>query len=226
MAEEKDKNGNGGEKDPEKEAAEALKAKRKEALDKRTADAEKAAAEESERRAAAARAAEAESTYGVDVSGIEDEGLRKEVGDALEDGKKMRQNAAQLAEYGINQARRAAALEIAIELGMLDSVKEIEASLRGARTPKELELASREVRLELASEEASAGSKKDDDEPSEEKGGGGRRFDTGRGRGSNQAAELVKKINDIDPTDPESAKKLDELYGQVQEAQARFSGVK
>lgn len=231
MADEKDKkNGNGKNGDGDNEAAAAAKkaaeekqAKRKERLEARTQTASATAAEAARQRAAAGRAAEAEKQFGIDLSGIEDEGLRTEVQGALTAGETASKNATSLAVYAMDQARLAAAQDIAIELEMLDSVKEIEASLRGANTPAELELSKREVRLELASEQAESNDKEDEDEShtNEDGKGGGRRFDGARGAGANRQAELVKKINAIDPADPEAEKKLDELYAEVREAQTR-----
>jgi len=228
MADEKDKtNGDNGDDNEAavaaKKAAEEKKAKLKGRLEARAQTANAEAAEAARARATASRAAEAEQQYGVDLSGIEDEGLRTEVQGALTAGKKASANATSLAVYAMDQARHSAALDIAIELGMLEDVKDIEASLRGANTPAELELTKREVRLDLASEQTESKPKKDGDEShtDEDGKGEGRRFDGARGKGANRQAELVKKINAIDPEDPEAEKKLDELYAEVQEAQAR-----
>jgi hypothetical protein len=106
---------------------------------------------------------------------------------------------------------------------MLDDVKDLEYSLQGARTPAELDLAKREIRLELAGESASSKPGSDGDKPPVKGEGSGRRFDGGRGKGSNKSAKLIKSINDIDPSDPEASKKLDELFGEVMQTQERYS---
>lgn len=210
--------GDNGDVNPAAEAAKKLAEERKASLAKRAEDAERVTAEDAARARSAAASAEAENKYGVDLSGVEDAELRGEIKEALDDGKTMRKVAGDLATYGMQQARHAAALDIAIELEMLDSVKEIEASLKGAKTPAELELARREVRLELASDNPPAKPKGDGDEDPNKGKGGGRRFDGARGTGANLRAELIKKINAIDPTDPEAEKELEKLYGQVQES--------
>lgn len=167
-----------------------------------------------------------EGSLDFDLTTIDDEEVRTGLKAVLDRAKSVQKAARELATYGIVQAIHARALELAQELNVPEQVADIEALLKGTTTPKELDIRAREVRLDLLNE--SVPGKKADDAESQGgepgKGQGKQRvFDEGRGRGTNPSAELMKKIDDIDPSDPEADKKLNEVYRDVMQAQERFA---
>jgi len=160
-----------------------------------------------------------------DLSTIEDEDTKAALKAVLDRAKATQKHARTLATHDMQQSIRLRALELAQELEVPEQVKDIETLLRGATTPKELDLRAREVRLDLLNESV-PGKKADKPEPQDdpEKGKGKDRvFDDGRGRGVNPSAELVKKIDAVKPDDPEALTKLDEVYADVMKAQERYS---
>lgn len=216
------KNGNQEEEEEDAEAKGDKKPKATDFLKKKAAEARDRRGASDAAALAEARKDAAEKTFGLDLDGIEDDDLRAAIKGALGKGKTAAEAASGLAAYSMAQAARAKAYEIAADLDMLDDVEDIVTLLGTATSPKELNLQAREVRLELAGDKKPAkkldGKSRTDEDG---KGSGSRKFDDGRGRGGNVTAELVKKINDIDPSDPDSQKELDKLYADVQKAVER-----
>ena len=227
MTDEDEKKDNDGEEeedadDEEEEDKGDKKPKAADFLKKKAAEARDARGVSDAAALAEARKDAAEKTFGLDLEGIEDADLRGAVKDALTQGQRASEAASGLAAYSMQQAARAKAFEIAADLNMLDDVEDIVTLLGTATSPKELNLQAREVRLELEGEKKPA-KKSDSKSRTDEdgKGSGKRKFDEGRGRGGNVTAELRKKIDAVDPADPEAQKKLNELYADVQKAVER-----
>lgn len=131
-----------------------------------------------------------------------------------------------LAQFGIEQAQRAKALELGREFGLDDDeIARVQKALGSARNPDAVDLAGRELAIKLREDGsvtvAAAPKGKQDDS------GGGTTpppVDQGRGGGSNRAAVLADKLDAIDPyADPaENQKLLDSLKKDADAAQSRF----
>ncbi len=162
----------------------------------------------------------------VDLDGV-DEATAKAVRAALKHANDVQKGAQTLANYGMEQARKVAALEVGAEFGLdKDEVDELVKAFESARTPDALDLSRREIVIKLRedgtfapSKPAAAGKKPAVDNQSKDT----RKFDDGRGSGGNQAAALKEKLDAIDPTTPEGMAELARLETQVMAAQARYT---
>ncbi len=164
--------------------------------------------------------------FEVDLDGV-DETTAKAVRAALKHAGDVQKGAQALANFGMEQARKVAALEVGAEFGLdKDEVDELSKAFETARTPDALDLSRREIIIKLREDgtfaptkTAAAGKKPAVDNQSKDT----RKFDDGRGSGGNQAAALKEKLDAIDPTTPEGMTELAKLETQVMAAQARYT---
>ncbi len=227
MADETQQNGDGGngeggdnQPDPQAEALKAaadLKAKRKDFLAKQSLKAQQDAIQRGNDQQQQADSGE------IDLTGV-DAVTATKIREALADRTKVRGVVSDALKFGMEQGRKAKALEIASELGIdKDEVPDLITSLSSARTPEELELRAKELVLEFKSDGslatpsvAPAGDKKKGETPEDK-----RTFDQGRSTSANRTSALLEKIDQIDMNDPEALTKLDALKKDVDAAQAR-----
>ncbi len=164
--------------------------------------------------------------FTVDLDGV-DENVAKAVRVALKHAADVQRGAQTLANYGMEQARKVAALEVGAEFGLdKDEVAELTKAFESARNPDALDLSRREIVIKLredgtfASAKPTAAGKKPATKPD---GTDARKFDEGRGSGGNQAAALAEKIEAIDASTPEGMAELAKLEKQVMAAQTRYT---
>lgn len=157
----------------------------------------------------------------LDFEGIDKE-QAKNIKAAVRKAKQLSEHVTQLADFGIQQARKVKAFEIAKELDAYSDVEDFEKALSNAKTPGELDLRAREILIEL---KADGSFKKPDEQP---KGGKqppapNRQFDNGRGNAGNERQTLLDEIDAIKPDDPKAQEKLAALEKRVMAAQDRFT---
>lgn len=162
--------------------------------------------------------------FEIDLDGV-DPAQAKAIKAALAKAGKVQTSAQQIAEYGMQQARRVAALEIARDLNDFEIADEVEKALAGARTPDALDISKRELVIKLredgsfaAPKEAAATLKEAGKQNSSSK----PKFDEGRGNAGNEKAALMDEIDKIDPSDPDADKKLAQLEKRVLATQERY----
>lgn len=161
----------------------------------------------------------------VDLDGVDDKtakAIRKTLREAREKDKSIRT----IAQFGLEQARKAKAFEIGLEFGLdRDEVEGIQKALSGANNPDAIDLSGREIVMKLKEDGTFApqaapkgGSKKGavdgDNLPP---------VDQGRSSGANRVKALEEKIDAIDPADPNAEAELAKLYGEVQREQKAFA---
>lgn len=129
---------------------------------------------------------------------------------------------ATLAEFGIEQAQRAKALELGREFQLDDAeVASVQKALKNSRTPDAVDLAGRELAIKFR-EDGTVVVAKPAANTGTPDGGTPPPVDQGKGSGANRAAALLEKIDAIDPYDPKGAEKLAEYEKEMQAAQTRF----
>lgn len=210
----------GGEGEGNKPDPEAAKAARKAAIEKFGLEAARASTNQGDGQR------QQNDDLDIDLDGV-DEATAKAVRAALKHAGDVQQGAQALAKYGMEQARRVAALEVGAEFGLeKDEVDELVKAFEAARTPDALDLSRREIVIKLREDgtiaptkPAAAGKKPAVDNQSKDT----RRFDDGRGSGGNQQAALAEKIDAIDPSTPEGMAELAKLAPQVEAAQKRYT---
>lgn len=200
---------------------EEIKAQRKQAIEKFSIDAQRRAIE-------AGRNAEGTSGGGSSAPEIDltevDPKVAAQIRKIVEDAQKKDEHVRTLARFGIEQARKVKALEIGAEFSLdKDEIAEIEKALAGANNPDTLDLAGREIIINLKADGSFGKIEKPGEKPKKEVDGEKLPpVDSGRSSGGNVLTALQQKIDAIDPADPKAASELDKLEAEMKKAQAAF----
>lgn len=158
----------------------------------------------------------------IDLSGLDPQ-VANAIKRKLKRANDKDKHVATLAEFGIEQAQRAKALELGREFQLDDAeIASVQKALKNARTPDAVDLAGRELAIKFREDGTVVVAKPAAKAPTNDSGGTPPPVDQSRGSGANRAAALLEKIDEIDPYDPKAAEKMDALKKEADAAQARF----